>query len=737
MKHIITLLLVATFFSGTLSAQSVVQYRNILHQKNVSDTTKLNAYLALSNILLKKQPDSAFHLLQKAEEFGLYALHHIRRAGVKQRLLQQLGEIFYLQASYQLQNKNYGVALALFQQALEYFEQANDTLGISSAEQSIGGIYQSFGDYQSAMKVYKKSLQKVPQKSLQYANLLTKIASIYQKTGKTNEAIKFYNQSFEIYKQQDTLQAAKVLKNLAVLSGQVGDTVAALDLFKKSLELNYKLNDEQQIFDILVEIGRIYLYKNSLDSAFEYFLSAYGVANRLSPAYQAKAQFYIAQVYFKKKKLKKAEDLAKMSLQFAEFEHDTLLMIDVADLLKEINLAQSNCPQALKYLNLKEKLEASFWLKLNKQKVEQSIHWAVYRSELTIDSLRRQLSLQKKAYYQQQTKFSQTLVLGTIFIFFLLLFVLLLFIKQKKTSQQLAQLPDLKELLKRIEAYQLQTSGQSDKIKHLELVLRQDEKNALALMSFILPSESLLQGVQDFFKLYIPRQEISGDFYWWTQIEDALFVAVADTTGNGISGAVFSTFAISLLADAVYQQKLRTTSKILQYLNENVHKYLLGDKRNNNDSIEIALVKLNLKTKELEFSAAKQSIFILSSQKLEYFENEHTKVHLVTNEKTGYKLYEFKSVARAMGILSKNHIFTHINVKLYSSDLVYLFTDGFYNQFGGEFNEKFGKKKFRKLVLEISDLPMNEQKLRLEEQFKLWRGDKDQTDDVTIVGLKI
>ncbi len=737
MKRIIIFLIAVCLLQISLFAQSTEQLENILKQKNISDTTKLNAYLKLSTYLFKNQPDSAYSLLQRAEEYGLYALHHIRRAGIKQRLLQQLGEIYYLQASYQLKKENFGVALALYQQALEYFEQANDTIGITNAEQSIGGIYQSFGDYKSAMKVYQKSLKKLPKKTIDYANLLTKIADIYQKTGKTRQAIEFYNQSLEIYRRQDTQAAAKVLKNLAILSGKIGDTAKALNLYKQSLDLNYQLKDEPAIFDILISIGRIYLYKNSLDSAFQYFLLAYGVGNGLTPDYQAKAQYYIAQVYYKQKKLKQAEDLAKKSLHFAEFEKDTLLMIDVADLLKEINLAQSNCPQALKYLNLKEKLEASYWLKLNEQKVKESVHMAVYRSELTIDSLRRQLGQQKKVLYQQQTKFSQTLVLGSIFVFFLLLFVVLLSIKQKKTAQQLEKLPDIEELLKKIQTYEAQKLGQTDKIRHLEIVLRQDEKNALALMNFILPNELSLEGIQDFFKLYIPREEISGDFYWWAKVNNLLFISVADTTGKGISGAVFSTFAINLLSDAIYQQKFRTTSQILQYVNDNIHKYLIGEKRNENDSIEISLVKLDLDTKELEYSGAKQSIFILSKQSLEYSENEHTKVHLAASERTGYKLYEFKSVTRAMGILTKNHTFTHIVVRLHQNDLIYLFTDGYYNQFGGEFNEKFGKKKFRKLILEICNLTMSEQKHRLEQEFKHWRGDKEQTDDVTIVGLKI
>ncbi len=720
--------------------QNTEQLQQIIAKKRVSDTTRVGAYIRLSRIVEKNNPDSALKLLNIAEDYALDALANVKRAGYKEKLRQQLAEIYREQARIQMQKQNYGIALFLLKKSLEIYLEQNDTANLASVEYDIATIYDSFDKTGLAKKYYEQSLKHSVRDSIRYARTLEKLAGIYKSQGQLRKATEFLTKSYSIVKSLDSQKAAGLLVDLADLSKQLGDTAAAKQLLQKSLEINLKLNQKPGLFDVLISIGEIYLNQNQKDSAFQYFMMAYNVANGLGPAYQAKAQYYIAKVYMDKN-LDRAEQIAEKGFRFAEFEHDTLTMIRLADLLKEINLKQGNCPRALRYLNIKSKLETQYLKSQTQKQINKLKQESSLREQLAIDSLSSILQREQQLRSQQQDKFKQTLSLGLLFIVFLLLFIILLSLRHKRTVEnlqtQLEQNPHIRDLLEKLTTHQQQLQEHKQQIKSLLSQFDIDFNNAQKLIRTVLPPDDILSSaVKEYFKIYIARQEISGDFYWWTKTGDDLYIAVGDTTGKGISGALIGILSIHLLNQAVLKQNMTDPSQILGFVRMGIIRNLEQHHPvAHNDTVNMSLVRIHLQTLSLAFAGAKQSIYIIPGQPVEIDQAIEKKIR--KHHHKDVTLIELRPDLMPLGLFVKMHEFETLNLKIPADTRIYLFTDGFANQFGGEFDEKFGRRKFRHLIMENAHKPMSEQKVILEQTFRQWKGEHDQTDDVTVIGIKL
>ncbi len=721
-----------------LSAQqiNVRHYFKVLSNPFVGDTVKARAYIELARFMVKQNPDSAFLLLESASKFINHAIRKHVRVNVVSKLKSQLATVFFLMGQISAQRSDYGTALRFFNQALSLFMQVNDTLQIAYVEQQIGKVYEDIGDFSQAAKFYSKSVSSMSKKSKNYAKAIANLARIHSHLGHYTKARELYSRSYKILKSTDSQQAANILQNLAFISQKQGDTDLALTYIYKSLNINSKLKNKQQIFDLLLWLAKIYLHKNQIDSALKYIVAAQQLGLQLTPGQQAQVQYFLAKIY-SKKDLKQAEKIALKALKTAKTQHDTALIIQLSDLLKEINLAQGNCPLALKYLNLKSRLQNQYLIKLQKQKIYDTLKYLKLSTLAKIDSLEYQLQLQQKQYADQQTRFKQSIFLSLLIFTVLLVFIIVLFVRNRNTVARLEQQQQMNDLLQKLALSEdMENTGQR-KLNNLSFAFERDVNNALALMNLILPKDEIIKkAVKDYFKIYIPRDRLSGDFYWWANYNNELYVAVADTTGLGVSGAVICAMGIRMLNKAVYAEKITNPAKILNYVSEQVDDYL--NARNIHEHFEfisISLVKINPEQRTIEFSGAKLPVYFISASKPVIYENHDTRIKF--HQHQNITLYELQPEKKPIGLLSKHVDFKTIKLKIDSQFTLYLFTDGFYNQFGGEFDEKFGRKKFRKLIMEISQLPLNQQKNKLLDTFYQWKGEHEQTDDITIIALKI
>ena len=243
-------------------------------------------------------------------------------------------------------------------------------------------------------------------------------------------------------------------------------------------------------------------------------------------------------------------------------------------------------------------------------------------------------------------------------------------------------------------------------------------KYAQRLQNAILPPLSVInKNLSDSFILYKPKDIVSGDFYWVQNIGGTTYFAVVDCTGHGVPGAFMSIVGYNALNQAINQHKLRKPSDILNQVNREISKTLhQADNIDIEDGMDISLCMLDTKTNELEYAGAVNGLNILRKGELKIIKGD--KFSIGSTKRNGREY--------------SNH-----NFKLEKGDYIYIYSDGYADQFGGSKERKFMYKKLRQLLVDNSMLTTKQQKENLEKQFNVWKGDLEQIDDVCIMGVKI
>ena len=263
-------------------------------------------------------------------------------------------------------------------------------------------------------------------------------------------------------------------------------------------------------------------------------------------------------------------------------------------------------------------------------------------------------------------------------------------------------------------------SAQNEKISKQNKQIKDSIQYASRIQSALLPSTTLLtQNDFEHFLIFRPKDIVSGDFYWIKQTDEHLLIAVADCTGHGVPGAFMSMLGNAFLNEIITHNDVTKPSEVLNRLRELVIASLeqSGDDSVTRDGMDISFCAINLKTRELQFAGAYNSMFLIRN-----------------NELTEIKANRFPVGHYYKG----NQPFENTNIQLQSGDYLYLLTDGILDQFGGEYGSKFSAKRFRSLLKEICHLPMDNQKVSVERALDSWMNNKyDQIDDITMLGLKM
>ena len=231
------------------------------------------------------------------------------------------------------------------------------------------------------------------------------------------------------------------------------------------------------------------------------------------------------------------------------------------------------------------------------------------------------------------------------------------------------------------------------------------------------PKELIRKHLPEYFILFKPRDIVSGDFYWLKQIGSHTVYAAADCTGHGVPGAFMSMLGISFLNEIVNKTRFDKPAEILGKLRKKVKSSLrqTGKDNESKDGMDIALCIIDNENMILEYAGAYNPAYIIRKG----------------------VLHELKATRNPIGIYLKEKDFENHSFKLEKNDIIYTFSDGYVDQFGGEDNSKFKTKNFKKLLIEIYDKPMQEQKKILEGVFLKWKGNTEQTDDIIIFGVKV
>jgi serine phosphatase RsbU (regulator of sigma subunit) len=246
-----------------------------------------------------------------------------------------------------------------------------------------------------------------------------------------------------------------------------------------------------------------------------------------------------------------------------------------------------------------------------------------------------------------------------------------------------------------------------------------DMRYASRIQQAIFPNlDGFAELINNYFLLHLPKSFISGDFYWVTRHNEKLIMAIGDCTGHGISGTLMHMLGTVFLNNIITEARFNSASDILEQLREKIMTLLnqKGEMGETQDGMDIALCILDFSTMTMEFAGANNPLYFVKNK----------------------ELIEYKGDRMPVGIhINFNKPFTNHKVELKSNDIIYLFSDGYADQFGGESGKKFRYKRFQELLVEINEQPMYKQKDTLENVFINWRGSLDQIDDVLVFGFKI
>ncbi len=260
---------------------------------------------------------------------------------------------------------------------------------------------------------------------------------------------------------------------------------------------------------------------------------------------------------------------------------------------------------------------------------------------------------------------------------------------------------------------------------------------AKRIQDAILPTnERFTKALSQTFILFNPKDIVSGDFYWLATKDDKILFAAVDCTGHGVPGAFMSIVGHNLLDKIVGEYGITNPAKILGELNKGVANTLKKEtgQEGIRDGMDIALCCFDKKNKTLEYAGAYNPLYIISKEQLK------TDLNLVptAQNEAGLKLYEIKGDRFPIGNYSEEtKSFTNNTLQLNAGDTIYLFSDGYADQFGGKNGKKFRYKQFKELLLEMNDLPMEQQKQKLETEFNQWMGQHEQIDDVIVIGSRL
>ncbi|MBD3636659.1 MAG: GAF domain-containing protein [Crocinitomicaceae bacterium] len=264
----------------------------------------------------------------------------------------------------------------------------------------------------------------------------------------------------------------------------------------------------------------------------------------------------------------------------------------------------------------------------------------------------------------------------------------------------------------------LELSHQKEIIEEKNKHITDSIRYAKRIQDATLPSIDLVRSyLKDSFVLFKPKDIVSGDFYWVEQVDDTILFAVVDCTGHGVPGAFLSLIGHNSLNQIVNELGIMKPSEILFELDKIVFKTLQNNLEHTNikDGMDMAICSLNLNTKHLEFAGAYNPLYLIR-------DNELTEVK-------GDKL--------AIGSGEVQNQYKNSGIQLQEGDRIYLFSDGYADQFGGPKGKKFKYSQFKDLLLKVHQKPMMEQHKLLNHYIEAWQGDLEQLDDVCVIGVRI
>ncbi|MGZ4038516.1 MAG: tetratricopeptide repeat protein, partial [Bacteroidia bacterium] len=593
-------------------------------------------------------------------------------------------------------------ALEFYHKGLKIQEEIGDKPGIAQSYNNLGYIYQQEKDVAKALAYYEKSLKLREEINDERgkAETLNNLGYLYRNFGDPN--------------------CKSAVKDVCRKEG----LNKALVFYQKSLDMKMRIPDSVGIAISYNNIGTIHMILEQYDDAIDYFNKSLTIRQHLRDKQgEAIALNNLGTLFYKKGRAAEAEAYCLRSLNISRELGFPELIKRSAESLKNIYIMAGKYQKAMDmftlFITMRDSLNSQA---AQKAAVQQQLQYE-YERKAAEDSVR--IGQEKKVIaVQLEHKRTQryALVGGLLLV---LIFAAFMFNRFRVTQRQKEIIEEQKHLVEE---------------KQKEIV---DSINyAQRIQKALLTSEAVLNDhLSGHFVYFRPKDIVSGDFYWASPLANGHFaIMVADSTGHGVPGAMMSMLNMSVVNEAISEFKLSDPAQILDHARTRIIKSLAADgsAEGGKDGMDCCLAEFDFKNRQLSYAAANNPIWIVRKEAHAGGGNPQTVMIRLPADKMPVGKHDKDNVP-----------FTRHQFSLRGGDRVYLFTDGFADQFGlpaeartklpapEAKGKKFKYKQLEELLLSVSELPMPEQKQRIDEAFNTWKGNLEQVDDVCIIGLKI
>jgi len=607
-------------------------------------------------------------------------------------------------------------SISYLEQALVLARKTPNSLQLPKIANQLGSMYFYSGDYEKAIRnfiVTMKAYEKLKKRS-GIADCMNNIGSVYVEQHNYYKSLEYHLKALKI-RQENVENGTGDKNDVAMSLGNIGQSYyylnkhnEAMNYYNKCIAMSQETGNKRRIALMYNNIGSVFAQEKKYDDALTYFEKALVIQEEFGNKQRvAMALNNIGEVYLQKGDYKKSLENYTKGLAAAE-EGDALDDIKTSyQGLHDTYLALKDFENAHTYLKLFTEIKDSMYDQENTAQINEMLtKFDTNKKEQEIVLLQKEQEI--RMFWQK------SLIVGCVFI---LLVAILLYnrnkVKQRANNELAQKNISIEEQKAEIELKNTQLAFKNKEVtdsikyaKHLQLAI-------------LPPDNQVKQLLPDSFVLYKPKDIVSGDFYWVEEWGNKIFVAAADCTGHGVPGAFMSIVGNNLLQQALHLFGLDKPNLILNQVNKNISKMLHQSEKDSSvrDGMDIALIALDKKNLGIEYSGAYNPLWIIREKEL---------IEISANK---------FPIGAFLG--QELELFTLHQKELKKGDTIYVFTDGYADQFGGPKGKKFKYKSLQQLLLNSQHLSMEEQRVLLDSTLEKWRGNLEQVDDILIVGIKI
>jgi serine phosphatase RsbU (regulator of sigma subunit) len=646
---------------------------------------------------------------------------------------------------YYEEKSDFTKSLEHYQKALQIFTDEGDKTGIANCYNNIGIIHRLMGDsprsmenFQKALRVYEELGDKTGQ-----ANTFNNIGIIFHDQGDLNKALEYYQKSYEIAEELgDRNGMSNSYINIGIVHHDLKNYPKALEYYQKSLTIVEELGDVNGIILNSINNGLMHLLIGNYQEASEFFTRGLTLSREIGSKSLVAWNYYgLGSVSLKQRRINEAYEYSKKAYSLACEIGEIELIKESAEVLSQSSASVGLYKDAYEFQVIFKAMSDSV---RNEENTRRTIGLELeykYEKERELSKMEQE---KKEAIHFETLKHQKNISRMFFFAFVMVIVVLVLmyynFVQKQKTNRLLKsknneieekneELTLLNEEIRaqneHLEKVYSEIMVQKEQIEKSHFQITESINYAKLIQNAVLPHQEMVSILlPEHFILFKPCEIVSGDFYFIKQLRQFTLIAAADCTGHGVPGAFMSMLGIAFLNEIVRHSEIKTSAEVLTELRNKIKQSLQqsGEKGEQRDGMDMAFCAINLETMVMSFAGAHNPCWIFREDGAEQGKK---------------RLIVLDADRTPVGVSTNEIPFTDHTIQLQKGDALYIFTDGFYTQFGGAKKEKYQAKRLQAKLKLLQAHNMPQQKQILEKEFEEWKGDNVQTDDVLLIGVKI